>query len=197
MTDAPPRGEPEPRAPMRRWLDDDRWQRRWGAISAIATAISLVFVVIAAGIAGFEYYRASKQEQVERVMKFVESWDGPEMRAAREVVRQRVDALNSSFASVIPGEQMEKERAAYRLNIGEKAIAGWRTGKPIEAEVDRLFDFLNGVGFCVAHDLCEREVATAYFSPFATSMFSYFSVYVDQRRNSEPNYATYAERMKS
>ena len=49
-------------------------------------------------------------------------------------------------------------------------------------QFDRLVYFLNRVSFCVEGNLCDRDIADAYFQDYANSFWRYFRGYVEKQR---------------
>lgn len=141
----------------------------------------------------WQYMQQREEKRVERTLELVQLWERPAYEQAQKAVNQRINDLNRQHINLLGNDPTDAERAIYHSRIGLAAMSKEGGTMPVEAfhdEFNRVVYFLNRVSFCVQGNLCSGEVADAYFLDYATSFWSYFSVYVEGERNAgRPKFA--------
>lgn len=163
------------------------WLYAWfGMAVRVVLVTGAIFTV-------YQFLTAREEARIQRAFEMVELWEKPEYQTAQRAVKQRIDGLNARYATILGGQSAPNERAVAMRKIGIEAMTPEGGTMPLDefaAEFDRVVYFLNRISFCVAGNLCSREVIDAYFADYAKSFWSYFSGYVGaQRKSLSPSYA--------
>lgn len=154
--------------------------------------------LIAGGIFSvWQYLQQREEKRVERTLALVQLWEQPNYQQAQRAVRDRLDALNAQNSGLLASDLTESELAIYRGRIGQAAMSEKGGSMPLSDfrdEFGKVVYFLNRVSFCVEGNLCSEEVAEAYFHDYASSFWSYFSVYiVEERTKGRPKFGVAIE----
>jgi hypothetical protein len=157
-------------------------------VSANAWAGFGLRVLLIAGtlFSGYQYIMARKELRVERTLQLVELWERPEYQEAQKALKTRLAELNQKFQGLLGQAPSQAELAVYYEKIGNKALEADGGEQPLpefQDDFDRIVYFLNRVSFCVDGNLCDRDVADAYFQDFADSFWRYFRGYVARQRH--------------
>jgi hypothetical protein len=157
-------------------------------VSANAWAGFGLRVLLIAGtlFSGYQYIMARHELRIERTLQLVELWERPEYQEAQKALKTRLAALNQKFQNLLGKSPSQAELAVYYEKIGDKALetdGGDLSLPEFQDQFDRIVYFLNRVSFCVEGNLCDRDVADAYFQDFANSFWRYFHGYVAKQRH--------------
>lgn len=176
------------------WTENLFIEGDWRVSANAWAGFGLRVLLIAGTVFTVYQYLMQRQElRVERALQLVELWERSEYQDAQKAVKSRLSALIAGtpnpFESPTP-----KELAVYYEKIGLQALRSDGGDMPLpefQEHFDRLVYFLNRVSFCVDRNICDRDIADAYFQDYAASFWRYFHGYVEKQR--KEGSATYAE----
>lgn len=146
----------------------------------------------------YQYMMARQELRVERTLQLVELWERSEYQDAQKALKARLAGVFQDNPNPFGADATQKELDVYYDKIGLTVLSPKGGDMPLpefQDHFDRLVYFLNRVSFCVERNICDREVADAYFQDFAASFWRYFHGYVaKQRRDGAPTYAAAIEK---
>lgn len=168
---------------------DRDWRIRFYSWAGIGLRLLLIFGTLFSVV---QFLAAREEKRVERTLELVDSWEKPEYQEAQKALKERLDGLNSRFASLLGENPSPTELAVYSRRLGVAAMTkdgGTMPLSDFQDQFGRIVYFLNRLSFCVEENLCSRDVADAYFRDFTLSFWGYFSSYVQaQRKQGSPSY---------
>jgi len=175
LDDGPP--DENPRVVLHGWID-------------IALRLMLIF---GAMFSAYQYLMNREETRIGRTLDLVETWERPDYQDASRALRDRLEALNTRYAELLPQNATDRERAIFKERIGIEAMTEAGGATPLPAfrdEFDRIVYFLNRLGTCVNGNLCSPRVADEFFRDYAASFWSYFAGYIErERKRGQPTYA--------
>jgi hypothetical protein len=136
---------------------------------------------------------ARQELRVERTLQLVELWERSEYQDAQKALKSRLTGLFQRNPNPFGADATQKELDVYYEKIGLAALSPDGGEMPLpefQDNFDRLVYFLNRVSFCVDGNICDRDVADAYFRDYAASFWRYFRGYAEKQRTQGA--ATYA-----
>lgn len=161
----------------------------WVDLVAKAGAI----LVIAFGV--YQFLETQRATRVTRTQDLMIRYSSEPVRDAREaisgVLRDNAQAIRQVRSVALqPSAAAEAHKDLVQYFVNES-----RGGTGLASEIDTLIDFYRTVEVCVAQELCEANVAVAYFSDDARRLIENFRPYVVERRALAPEYAVSVERL--
>jgi hypothetical protein len=169
---------------------DADWYNLSYAWAGMAVRLVIVFGSI---FSVYQFMAARSEKKIERTLGLVERWETRDNQDAVTLINKRLAQVNEENKEFLPKNPSAEELTDYYARVGVVAmtpVPGDSLSTAMPDSFEKVVYFLNRVAFCVQGNLCDDEVADAYFEEYARSFWTYFSGYIDERRKSgSPAYA--------
>ena len=133
-----------------------------------------------------QFLDAKEEARVQRTMTYIARYEDGSVNSARQTIGDALRPYLAQFSRISEdGGVTGDDRDAMVMTLVESG-----SGKAIDAEIDTIVDFYEGLAICVAEAICERRVVLRYFARGeAQDFYGNFEPYIRMRRINTPTYA--------
>lgn len=165
------------------------------SLSGWIDIVAKVGAIAVVGFGVYQYLDSKQVQRIDRTQKLMEEYSSDGLQADRRKIERTLRAHLPAIERLRALPLSDRAAAAANSDIVLFLVRESNAGSGLSAEIDSVFAFFDRVVTCVENELCEKEVAKAYFLNEDKWLFHDFQPYVEERRKNNPGFANAAERM--
>jgi uncharacterized membrane protein YkvA (DUF1232 family) len=152
------------------------WERSKTISDGLAPWWQLAFAICAGGFALQQYFDKIKDDKVEKVMKFVERYNGDRVLGARTNIEMawRVNEDLVVEALKAPPGELDSTVSAV--------VNGIVAANDLEPDLNILFGFFDELAVCARRTICDPGTAQEFFGSYAKSLYHQHFCFLQNRR---------------
>ena len=156
----------------------------WQDAANIAVVAGLIFTLLGAGWAVFEYRARVESERASRTISYIDLWESGGYQGDLKLLQQAW----SEFLSRIPDNQREDAASnpALMNNLKQRYYSFLDERTIDQSAVERVTYFFNRLSICVEANVCSEKVARAFFAELFDSFAGVFDFHIESNRGRFP-----------
>jgi len=155
------------------------------------TEFGLKVIVIIGGIVTFfQYFEAKEKDKVKQTMEHVQVFSSSSLLESRLTLNEIWLPYQTIFYQI---SQQTVASEEDKMKIRGKIVLPVIEQNNVFKELILLVDFFTNVQICVQHEICDRQVAEAFFGDYARSFYRLHQPWIRVQRQAIPSFACHLE----
>lgn len=160
----------------------------WVDILSKIAAISILF----AGV--YKYFDSKEIERVLGAQNLLDEYYGS-VETDRKKISEAILEIQPELEPLAGQSLTVEDASIVNKGIVWHVVRSSLGGRGIERELQTTLTYFDRVAICVEQGLCDEKTIQVYLQGDVEYIFENFSPYVSHRRQKDPNFAVYAEKI--